>query len=437
MQIDWANTPGAYYAIAYWINCWILVLNGPRKRKWLQTIAGMIVFGIVQVTLMSITHGMSQYLFIPNMILFFLIMCAAIYYECEYDIKTTLYFAARAFIGGEFIASLEWQIFYYALKFFDVQANIVVNVLLVMIVDGSLFVVLNRIERKNRMLNENIQITWRELFSATIITLAIFTVSNLSFLISDPELNNRFLEELFIIRSLVDLGGVAILYAYHTQLGELNMRYEVEHLQAMLDMQHNNYEALEQGIALVNQKYHDLKYQIAVLKAEANGEKSLAYLNQMEQEIKSFEAQNKTGNKVLDTILTGKSLLCQKNWIELTSVVDGAALDFMDEMDISTLFGNILDNAIESVSKIEKKERRLIHLAVTKQKGFLRIRVENCYEENLTFENGLPVTTKKDKRHHGFGLKSIKSTVKKYDGSTTIRAENGWFEVRILIPLKK
>ena len=85
---------------------------------------------------------------------------------------------------------------------------------------------------------------------------------------------------------------------------------------------------------------------------------------------------------------------------------------------------------------IEKKERRLIHLAVTKQKNFLRIRMENCYDQELKFEKGMPVTSKSDKKYHGFGLKSIKSTVKKYGGSTTIQAENGWFEIRILIPLK-
>lgn len=52
----------------------------------------------------------------------------------------------------------------------------------------------------------------------------------------------------------------------------------------------------------------------------------------------------------------------------------------MDVMDISALFGNALDNAIESVKKIPDREKRLIHVAVAKQKGFLRIRVENCYE---------------------------------------------------------
>jgi len=105
-------------------------------------------------------------------------------------------------------------------------------------------------------------------------------------------------------------------------------------------------------------------------------------------------------------------------------------------MDISTLFGNMLDNAIESVSRIEHKERRLIHLNVSKQKNFLLIRMENCYDTQPDFEHGIPSTTKKDKKLHGYGLKSIQSTVKKYDGSVTIQAENGWFEIRILIPLK-
>ena len=200
-------------------------------------------------------------------------------------------------------------------------------------------------------------------------------------------------------------------------------------------MQYSNYEMLEKSISTVNQKYHDLKYQIAYLKQDIGEEERRHYLDQLEQEIKVYEAQNKTGNKVLDTLLTSKKIYCQSNWIELTSVVEGAAIDFLNEMDISTLFGNILDNAIESVMKIERKERRLIHLAVAKQKGFLRIRAENCYEEEPVFENGLPITTKLNKKYHGFGLKSIQSTVKKYEGSFTINAENGWFVLRILIPL--
>ena len=435
MEIDWANTPGAYYAIAYWLGCWQVILNGPRKRTWKSTIIGMVILGVIITTLMTVTHGSSQWLFAPFMTMFFIIMWATVYLECKYDAKTSLYFTARAFIVGEFIGSLEWEIFYFVVRYLQGRHIFLVNIILLIVVDGLLFLGLNALEKRNRNVNKRLQITMRELCSAAVITLAIFSVSNISFVIRDSVVGVSYLQELFMIRTLVDLGGVAILYAYHVQLGELNTRFEVERLRDMLDMQYHNYEMLEQSIAAVNQKYHDLKYQIAVLKSESGSENSMAYLNQMEKEIKSYEAQNKTGNKVLDTILTGKTLYCQNNWIEITSVVDGKALDFMNAVDISTLFGNMLDNAIESVSKIEKKEKRLIHLAVAQQKNFLRIRMENCYEEKLRFEDGLPKTTKEDQRYHGFGLKSIQNTAKKYGGSVTIHAENGWFELRILIPL--
>ena len=97
---------------------------------------------------------------------------------------------------------------------------------------------------------------------------------------------------------------------------------------------------------------------------------------------------------MLDAVLTSKSLYCQNNGIGLTCVADGSALNFMEDMDISALFGNILDNAIESVQKLNEQEKRLIHLSVAKQKQFLRIRCENYCEEQLKFENGMPVNNK-------------------------------------------
>ena len=208
-------------------------------------------------------------------------------------------------------------------------------------------------------------------------------------------------------------------------------------LQNILEMQYRNYQLSQESIDLVNQKYHDLKHQITLLKAEANSEKSTRYLEQMEKEIKSYEAQNKTGNKVLDAVLTSKSLYCQNKGIGLTCVADGTLLNFIAEMDISALFGNVLDNAIESVEKLDAPEKRLIHLYVAQQKNFLCIKIENYCEEKLTFRNGMPQTTKKDKRFHGFGMKSIQSTVKKYGGSVTSEMRDSWFELRILIPLER
>lgn len=437
MEINWADTPGGFYAVGYALAYFMMMCNSPRRFH--KKISGLIMlcFGVLLYFLMTVTHGKVKWMFVPLMILFFMLMWLVMHIVCIYDPMTSFYFTIRAFIIGEFVASAEFQVFYYLINYNILPLTPIAAAASIIVIDGALITILYLLERQYRAVNESIQINRRELFSAVAVAIAIYAASNLSYVFESVGDAKIVITQLYIIRTMVDLGGVAILFAYHVQLGELNVRYEMERLQDMLEMQYNNYEVLRQSVSVVDQKYHDLKYQIAVLKSEAGKQESLDYLNQMEREIKSYEAQNKTGNKTLDTILTGKSLYCQNNWIELTSVADGEALDFMDPMDISILFGNMLDNAIESVGKIEQKEKRLIHLAITKQKGFLRIRMENCCGEEPKFEKGVLVTTKSERKYHGFGIKSIQNIVKKYGGSTSIQVENGWFEVRILIPVKK
>ncbi len=306
-----------------------------------------------------------------------------IYRCCQFSLAEAGYYCARAFISGEFAASFGWQIYYYAVKTFQINHVKSVQWVLLVIVYAVIFGILYLLEKYLQKGGKEMHINRREFFTVLIITAAVFAVSNLSYIDKDTPFSSQFAAEMFIIRTLVDLSGMAVLYAYHIQVRELQVEY----------------------------------------------------LEKMEKEIKIYEAQNKTGNKVLDAVLTSKSLYCQNNGIGLTCVADGSALNFMEDMDISALFGNILDNAIESVQKLNEQEKRLIHLSVAKQKQFLRIRCENYCEEQLKFENGMPVTTKKDRRFHGFGMKSIKSTAAKYGGSVTTDLKKNWFELRILIPL--
>ena len=227
----------------------------------------------------------------------------------------------------------------------------------------------------------------------------------------------------------------ALTVAFHMQNCEVYVRMEKENLNALLRMQEESYRISAESIDVVNRKYHDMKYQIALLKSNVPQGDKLAFLEEMEQEISAFEARCKTGNKALDVLLAAKTLQCQKEGITLTLVADGKELDFMTDSDVSVLFGNALDNAIESVSKILTPEKRLIHLAVSSQKAFVHIRLENCCEEQLSFRDGLPVTTKKDAAYHGFGMKSMRKITEKYDGTLTAALKDGWFELRILLPI--
>ena len=93
-------------------------------------------------------------------------------------------------------------------------------------------------------------------------------------------------------------------------------------------------------------------------------------------------------------------------------------MDFMHVMDICSIFGNALDNAIEHVLLILEEEKRLIHLSVSAKRNFVFIKVENyCETVICKNEQKLITTTKTDKQNHGFGLRSIGAAVEKYGGT--------------------
>ena len=264
--------------------------------------------------------------------------------------------------------------------------------------------------------------------------MAAFFVSNLSFVYSNTPFSSSFITEIYNTRTLVDLAGLVILCAYHLQRQQLHTQRELDAIQNILQTQYQQYQQSKESIDLINRKYHDLKHQIALLRSEGDAARRSAYLDQMEGEIRSYEAQNKTGSSVLDTVLTSKSLSCVQDHIQLTCVADGSLLSFLEVMDICTIFGNALDNAMESVRTIPQEEKRLIHVTVSARKGFVFLRFENYCEQDLIFSDGLPVTTKGDGDYHGYGLKSVRYTAQKYGGSLSVSLKDNWFELDVLIP---
>lgn len=145
----------------------------------------------------------------------------------------------------------------------------------------------------------------------------------------------------------------------------------------------------------------------------------------------------RTGNDVLDTILTEKSLACKENDIVVSCVADGKGLEFLHPIDLYTIFGNAMDNAIECVKNSPKQEKRQIDVLIHRQHQFLIVQIMNPVEEELEFEDNLPVTTKHDKAYHGYGLRSIKNSVKKYNGVFQVKIKDGCFCLKILFPIKE
>jgi sensor histidine kinase regulating citrate/malate metabolism len=217
----------------------------------------------------------------------------------------------------------------------------------------------------------------------------------------------------------------------------INTQMELAQMENLLRKQYEQYYMSQESMDIINQKYHDLKNQLIIIRNEKDVDKREQHIQNLENEIKRYEAQYKTGNQVLDTLLTSKTLACIEQKINVTCIADGNLLDFISTMDLCSIFGNALDNAIEGVTSIEDEGKRLIKLAVFSQNDLLLIRFENYYVNTLSYNNGNLVTTKQNMKYHGYGIKSIRSIVEKYDGSVCINTENNWFKLIILIPIPK
>ena len=428
------DIPRVYTAIAEWMACMIFIL--PFKKRFAPALTGVImaVMLAVQSGFMIATEEVRLFLWIPCMIAAVILMFFFIFICCSVEVVDAAYFVLIAFVVAEFMASIEWQI----ACFFEIDSYGKLwewgTMILIYIAVG---VILFQILHVHFPEDGRMELGKKEYFSELLIVASVFAVSNISYLTVNTPFSGRYSFEIGNIRTLVDFAGIAVLYAHLMQCSEMRVKKELEAVQNVLQNQYAQYMQSKESIELINYKYHDLKHQIAVLRSEEDSQKREAFLNQMEEEIRQYEAQNKTGNKVLDTVLTTKSLYCNKHGITFTCVADGTLLDFMDVMDICSIFGNALDNAIECEMRIPEKEKRLIHVTVSRQKAFLILRFENYCEEEVQYRDGVLATTKKDKKYHGYGMKSIRYTVNKYGGAVTIDTKENWFDLKILIPIKE
>lgn len=227
---------------------------------------------------------------------------------------------------------------------------------------------------------------------------------------------------------------IVILYLQNEMFKKSAMREELAIMNLLWKNKREQYELSKENIALINQKSHDLKHQVRALR-KLNKEEFDKYLDEMEESVQIYESIVKTGNDVFDTILSEKSLYCQKREIKVNCVADGSQMDFIDTIDLYAILGNALDNGIEAVQKFSEPEKRQIDVMIHRQQNFLVMNFINPVQEKLVFEDELPVTTKGDRKFHGFGLRSIFHFVKKYDGYMNVSEEDGCFSLKIMIPI--
>ncbi len=220
--------------------------------------------------------------------------------------------------------------------------------------------------------------------------------------------------------------GCVCLVAYMSNSMQNNFELQ------KLKMQQKYYEDKLREEERVRSIYHDMKNHLLVLEGIQETDAAQQMIKGLRSQIAEYEDYIHTENEFLDIILREKAEDAREKDIEFSAAVNFSGVTFIEPFDISTLFGNGIDNAIEASEKLPK-EQRIILLKAGRVQNFVSILIENHCAQNKDSKRGR--TSKKDQFLHGFGISNMEKAAVKYGGHLTIKNDNGTFVLKILIPM--
>lgn len=268
----------------------------------------------------------------------------------------------------------------------------------------------------------------------SIILSAIFLIAFvISFLAAFSILNLGKAADLTLFISSGILSAIfMIIFVYTKNLLYLREQEQRDKVQiAQLQQQYDYYQDKLKDEERIRSIYHDMKNHLLVLEGTQATDETRKMAQELRSQIADYENYIHTGNDFLDIIIRDKAEKAREKHIDFSAFIDFGGIDFIELLDISTLFGNGIDNAIEASEKLPE-EQRVILVKAGKVQDFVSILIENnCVPEEP--KNGRR-TAKPDKFLHGFGISNMKKAAEKYDGTCTTAQKNGKFTLKILIP---
>lgn len=227
-----------------------------------------------------------------------------------------------------------------------------------------------------------------------------------------------------------------LLYSELRLLYVSGLERDVAISERLLRERSRQYEMSQANIEAINLKCHDIRHQIRHFSDDGQV-LSRDALAEIAREVNIYDAKVRTGNAALDTILTEKGLACRGQCITLSCIADGGALSVLSDPEIYSLFGNMLDNAMEAVGQVSNAGKRCISLVVQARGGMVSIHEENYFAGSLELVDGLPKTTKTNAADHGFGMCSMRALAEQHDGTLTVRTDGELFLLDVLLPREK
>lgn len=277
--------------------------------------------------------------------------------------------------------------------------------------------------------NDNINVRWYEfIFYFFLLLYEVIFFASVSSAIQDY-MSGNFLIFIMIGFMILDVCVMLIL-------NRISSARESEQKLCLMQQQENlqlqMYQELQKKYTETCKVAHDINRHVSSLKAlmetDDSSDKAQKYLSELTEESNRLYPSIKNLNPMLEIILNTTNAKCLSNNIEFSMSIEDFEMSFISDMDITTIFSNLLDNAIDACREIDKS-RRKIRIIMRAQMGLIVIKITNSCADNHISNIKFGHSTKEN--HSGIGLFNVRKAVEKYEGIMDIKRDNNTFCVSI------
>ena len=224
----------------------------------------------------------------------------------------------------------------------------------------------------------------------------------------------------------VVFANLYLFYALKVEDEKSSMEYQIGMMKQQESMQFEHYERQREKYGRSIEILHDVSKHIRSIEElywAGVTDKALEYTKQIGSILKPLVPEEYSDNPMLNILLADRKQAAESSGIRFEVKVESSGLGFIEPVDVTTLFGNLLENAMQAVLKCSGE--RYIKVHIKNYNEMLSIRIENSVEKEVKIKNGRPVST--GGKGSGIGCLNVQRCVEKYGGSVLYKNGDGKF----------
>lgn len=218
---------------------------------------------------------------------------------------------------------------------------------------------------------------------------------------------------LAIVSAALLCATVFLFIAYRDNIERENEYVQVRSENDRLQLEKEYYDIIEHRDKQLMLYAHDTKNHLAAIQRLSTEPRVNAYIDELLGRLGSYTDSCRSGNKMLDVMIDRYSAKCEASGIEFNCDVKNCNLNTVEDIDLVSILGNIMDNALSAAAESAEK---YISLETGLKNSYSVIMITNSCDKAPRCKGRRLISTKEDRRIHGFGLKSVESTLEKYQG---------------------